>query len=43
MEELKQKIQKEIWKLQMSDYVTEDSYITLHQMQKELKNRKQNG
>ena len=35
--ELEQEIQKEIWRLQMLDYITEDSYITLHKMQKELK------
>jgi hypothetical protein len=37
IKELEQEIQKEIWRLQMLDYITEDSYITLHQVQKELK------
>ena len=37
IKELEQEIQKEIWRLQMCDYVTKDSYTTLHQMQKELK------
>jgi phage-related protein len=41
IKELEQEIQKEIWRLQMCDYVTEDSYITLHQMQKELKELKE--
>jgi len=36
IKELEQEIQKEIWRLQMLDYITEDSYITSHQMQKEL-------
>ncbi len=37
IKELEQEIQKEIWRLQMFDYITEDSYIALHQMQKKLK------
>ena len=37
IKELEQEIQKEIWILQMFDYITADSYITLHQMQKKLK------
>ena len=40
IKELEQEIQKEIWRLQMLDYITEDSYIKLHQMQKELKELK---
>jgi len=40
IKDLEQEIQKEIWRLQMCDYVTEGSYITLHQMQKELKELK---
>tara|TARA_R110000822_G_C15270716_1_gene489202 strand:+ start:987 stop:1124 length:138 start_codon:yes stop_codon:yes gene_type:complete len=35
--ELKQKIQEEIWRLQMCDYLTENSYINLNQIKKELK------
>jgi ribosomal protein L37AE/L43A len=37
IKELEQEIQKEIWRLQMCDYVKEGAYTTLHQMQKELK------
>jgi hypothetical protein len=40
IKELEQEIQKEIYRLQMCDYVTEGSYITLHQIQKELKELK---
>ena len=40
IKELEQEKQKEIWRLQMLDYITEDSYITLHQIQKELKDLK---
>ena len=40
IKELEQEIQKEIWRLQMCDYITEGSYVTLHQMQKELKELK---
>ena len=40
IKELKQEEQKEIWRLQMLDYITEDSCITLHQIQKELKDLK---
>jgi hypothetical protein len=34
---LEVEIQKEIWKLQMCDYLTESSYNGLYQMQEELK------
>ena len=37
---LKVNIQKEIWRLQMCDYLTESSYSNLHQMRKELKDIK---
>tara|TARA_R110000744_G_scaffold338112_1_gene443297 strand:+ start:54 stop:209 length:156 start_codon:yes stop_codon:yes gene_type:complete len=37
---LKTEIQKEIWRLQMCDYLTENSYNTLYEMQKELKDLK---
>jgi len=40
IKELEQEIQKETWRLQMCDYITEGSYIALHQMQKELKDLK---
>jgi hypothetical protein len=33
----KVEIQKEIWRLQMLDYPTPNSYDNLHKMQKELK------
>ena len=40
IKELEQEIQKEIWRLQMCDYLTENSYINLEQMKKELKDIK---
>lgn len=40
IKELEQEIQEEIWRLQMLDHITEDSDITLDQMQKELKELK---
>ena len=43
MKELEEKIQKEIWRLQMCDYPSPTAYDNLHEMQKELKALKTNG
>lgn len=43
MKELEEKIQKEIWRLQMLDYPSSTAYDYLHKMQKELKALKTNG
>jgi hypothetical protein len=43
MKELEEKIQKEIWRLQMLDYPSPNAHDYLHQMQKELKVLKSNG
>jgi hypothetical protein len=40
---LKKEIQQEIQRLQMLDYISEHSYVTLEQMRKELKEVKQKG
>ena len=37
IKELKDKIQEEIWRLQMLDYPSTNSHDDLHKMQKELK------
>ncbi len=43
IKELEEKIQKEIWRLQMLDYPSPTSNDYLHKMQKELKALKSNG
>lgn len=44
IKELEQKIQKEIWRIQMIDYPTPNTKNELHKMQKELKeHRKHDG
>jgi len=43
IKELEEKIQKEIWRLQMLDYPSPTSHDYLHKMQKELKSLKSNG
>ena len=40
IKELKQKIQEEIWRVQMIDYPTPNTHNELHKMQKELKELK---
>lgn len=40
--ELKQKIQEEIWRIQMIDYPTPQTNNHLYKMQKELKQLKEN-
>jgi len=40
IKELEQKIQKEIWRIQMIDYPTPSTNDELYKMQKELKNLK---
>jgi len=40
IEELEQKIQKEIWRIQMIDYPTQNTCDYLHKMQEELKELK---
>ena len=40
IKELKQKIQEEIWRIQMIDYPTPNTNNELHKMQKELKELK---
>ena len=42
MKELEERIQKEIWRLQMLDYPPSTSHDYLHKMQKELKELKAN-
>ena len=39
IKELEQKIQEEIWRIQMIDYPTPNTNNELHKMQKELKDR----
>ena len=43
IKELEEKIQKEIWRLQMLDYPSPTAHDYLHKMQKELKALKYNG
>ena len=43
IKKLEEKIQKEIWRLQMLDYQSPTSYDYLYKMQKELKALKSNG
>lgn len=40
IKELEQKIQEEIWRIQMIDYPTPNTNNELHKMQKELKKLK---
>ena len=40
IKELEQKIQEEIWRIQMIDYPTPNTNNELHKMQKELKELK---
>ena len=43
IKELEEKIQKEIWRLQMLDYPSPTSHDNLHKMQEELTALKSNG
>ena len=43
MKELEEKIQKEIWRLQMIDYPSPASHDYLDKMQKKLRELKSNG
>ena len=43
IKELEQKIQEEIWRIQMIDYPTPNTNDELHKMHNELKRLKSNG